>query len=93
MTRHQARHPGTRPTTVPPTTARTLSSQDFFMTDHTQPERPHAPADHETGWWDDNGRPAPWPDDFTDPDAGWTTENTAVPADDGDETDPKNQPL
>ena len=27
-------------------------------------------AGYETGWWDDNGIPAPWPDDFTnhDPD-------------------------
>jgi hypothetical protein len=24
-----------------------------------------------TGWWDDHGRPAPWPDDFLDPDSGW----------------------
>jgi len=24
-----------------------------------------------TGWWDDHGRPAPWPDDFFDPDSGW----------------------
>ena len=21
-------------------------------------------ADHETGFWDDHGRPAPWPDDI-----------------------------
>ena len=26
----------------------------------------------ETGWWDETGRPAPWPEDFLDPDAGWT---------------------
>lgn len=26
---------------------------------------------HETGWWDDHGRPAPWPEDFFDPDSGW----------------------
>jgi len=24
-----------------------------------------------TGWWDDHGRPAPWPDDFFDPDSSW----------------------
>ncbi len=24
-------------------------------------------AGHETGWWDENGVPAPWPDDFLDP--------------------------
>lgn len=26
----------------------------------------------ETGWWDDRGQPAAWPQDFLDPDAGWT---------------------
>lgn len=25
----------------------------------------------ETGWWDENGRPAPWPHYFLDPNAGW----------------------
>jgi hypothetical protein len=25
-------------------------------------------AGYETGWWDDNGVPAPWPEDFTDHD-------------------------
>src|SRR5574337_1370489 len=25
----------------------------------------------ETGWWDDTGRPAPWPDDFFDDDSDW----------------------
>jgi hypothetical protein len=24
-----------------------------------------------TGWWDDHGRPAPWPEDFFDPDTEW----------------------
>ncbi|MGP5258069.1 hypothetical protein [Glutamicibacter ardleyensis] len=24
-----------------------------------------------TGWWDESGRPAPWPQDFLDPAAGW----------------------
>lgn len=28
-------------------------------------------AGHETGWWDDHGNPAPWPEDFLDPDSGW----------------------
>ena len=27
----------------------------------------------ETGWWDEHGHPAPWPEDFLDPDAGWTS--------------------
>ncbi len=25
-------------------------------------------AGHETGWWDEHGRPAPWPEDFWRPD-------------------------
>ena len=24
-----------------------------------------------TGWWDEHGHPAPWPDDFFDPDTDW----------------------
>ncbi|MDJ0325208.1 hypothetical protein QMG61_15690 [Cryobacterium sp. PH31-AA6] len=69
------------------------------MNDPTRPGQPLAlarddqhtvAAGHETGWWDDNGRAAPWPDDFLDPDAGWTTGTTDVPADDGDQDDPEN---
>ena len=45
-------------------------------------------AGHETGWWDDNGKPAPWPDDFLDPEAGWSTGNTTAPADDDPEIRP-----
>ncbi|TFC20994.1 hypothetical protein E3O19_00715 [Cryobacterium algoritolerans] len=36
-------------------------------------------AGNETGWWDDNGRPATWPDDSLDPEAGWTNGNTDTP--------------
>jgi hypothetical protein len=28
-------------------------------------------AGYETGWWDDRGVPAPWPEDFLDPNSGW----------------------
>ena len=28
-------------------------------------------AGHETGWWDERGVPAPWPDDILDPNSGW----------------------
>ena len=28
-------------------------------------------AGHETGWWDEHGHPAPWPEDFLDPNNGW----------------------
>lgn len=24
-----------------------------------------------TGWYDESGKPAPWPEDFCDPDSGW----------------------
>lgn len=30
-------------------------------------------AGKETGWWNETGRPAPFPGDFLDPNAGWTT--------------------
>lgn len=45
----------------------------------------------DTGWWDDSGRPAPWPRHFLDPDAGWT--NGTSHADDPDMEDPKNPPF
>ena len=63
------------------------------MNNHTPPARHLEPAGQETGWWDDSGRPAPWPEDFADPDAGWTNGNTDVTADGGDETDPENRPF
>jgi hypothetical protein len=28
-------------------------------------------TDGETGWWDEEGRPAPWPADFFDHDTRW----------------------
>ena len=28
-------------------------------------------AGYETGWWDERGVPAPWPDDFLNPHNGW----------------------
>ena len=28
-------------------------------------------AGHETGWWDEHGVPAPWPEDLLDPNNGW----------------------
>lgn len=38
-------------------------------------------AGGETGWWDEHGRPAPWPRDFLDPDAGWTPTGLDEPED------------
>ena len=32
-----------------------------------------------TGWWDDHGRPAPWPDDFFDPDTEWRPDTNNAP--------------
>jgi hypothetical protein len=32
----------------------------------------------EPGWRDEKGRPAPWPDDFADPDSDWTTAGSAT---------------
>jgi hypothetical protein len=28
-------------------------------------------AGQETGWWDDNSVPAPWPEDFFDENSAW----------------------
>ncbi|MDG4785086.1 hypothetical protein O7626_03925 [Micromonospora sp. WMMD1102] len=38
----------------------------------------------ETGFWDDNGRPAPWPDDIED----WTADTREPPA-----TEPGQSPF
>ena len=69
------------------------------MTDNTPNWRPHGrtlaedlailATDGETGWWDDNGHPAPWPEDFLDPDAGWTSPAPHDP-DDGADNDTVN---
>lgn len=45
----------------------------FHIPKRTERERRNAAlhaADAETGFWDDNGRPAPWPDDIED----WITD-------------------
>jgi len=31
-----------------------------------------------TGWWDEHGRPAPWPEDFFDPDSDWRPDTQPV---------------
>ena len=31
-----------------------------------------------TGWWDEHGLPAPWPDDFFDPDTEWRPDTHLV---------------
>jgi len=47
----------------------------------------------ETGWWDDTGRPAPWPEDFLNPEAGWTNGNDNNLDSDPAENDPENPPF
>jgi hypothetical protein len=48
------------------------SLRDIHGPGHTQDEYlPALAAGYETGWWDDNGVPAPWPDDFFNPNSGW----------------------
>ena len=32
-----------------------------------------------TGWWDEHGQPAPWPDDFFDPDSDWRPATNPTP--------------
>ena len=36
-------------------------------------------AGDETGWWDEHGRPAPWPADFFDHDSRWRPETGNTP--------------
>ena len=31
-----------------------------------------------TGWWDEHGQPAPWPEDFFDPDTDWRPDTQPV---------------
>ena len=50
-------------------------------------------AGGETGWWDDNGQPAPWPGDFLDPEAGWTNGNNTNHDDNRAKNDPENRPF
>ena len=35
-------------------------------------------AGRETGWWDDSGHPAPWPDDILDPGTEWRPDTTPI---------------
>ena len=42
-----------------------------------------------TGWWDEHGQPAPWPDDFFDPDTEWRPSTTDTPT----ELAPGEQPF
>lgn len=44
-------------------------------------------AGNETLWWDETGAPAPWPQDFLNPAAGWTDGNNTL------ETDQQKPPI
>ncbi len=48
--------------------------RDIYGPGFTQAEYLRAlRAGYETGWWDEHGVPAPWPEDFLDPNSGWQT--------------------
>ena len=47
----------------------------------------------ESGWWDDTGRPALWPEDFLNPATGWTNGNDNNPGDNRADDDPGNPPF
>jgi len=59
------------------------------MTDHHDEALPAGSRDDDlallaaggyTGWWDEQGRPAPWPEDFFDPSSGWQPAGSDTPA-------------
>ena len=54
---------------------------DIYGPGHTQADYQRAlAAGYETGWWNEHGVPAPWPDDFLDPNSGWHNASTIDPA-------------
>lgn len=51
--------------------------RDIYGPGHSQADYQRAlTAGHETGWWNEHGRPAPWPEDFLDPTSGWHQDKT-----------------
>ena len=46
-------------------------------------------AGGDTGWWDEHGSPAPWPDDFFDSDTEWRPDTN----DPSHELAPSEQPF
>ena len=62
---------------------------DIYGPGHTQADYQRAlAAGYETGWWGEHGVPAPWPDDFLDPNSGWHD-----PKPDSPPTDPDQPPF
>ncbi len=54
--------------------------RDIYGPGHSQADYLRAlAADYETGWWDERGVPAPWPDDFLDPNSGWHQDISTTP--------------
>ncbi|MFH5211167.1 hypothetical protein ACHIPZ_23595 [Antrihabitans sp. NCIMB 15449] len=41
-----------------------------------------------TGWWDEHGQPAPFPDDFFDPDSQWRPSSNDTPPELADREQP-----
>ena len=63
--------------------------RDIYGPGFTQDEYLQAlAAGYETGWWDDNGAPAPWPHDYNDTDTSCqpdTSHHHPDPRQNGDE--------
>jgi hypothetical protein len=53
------------------------------MSETTKTQRAHdlaiLAAGGFTGWWDEHGQPAPFPDDFSNPDSEWRPTCTDTP--------------
>ncbi len=53
------------------------------MNDDTRTQREHdlaiLAAGGFTGWWNETGQPAPFPDDFFDPDTDWRPTSNDTP--------------
>jgi hypothetical protein len=51
---------------------------------------------HESGWWDEDGNPGPWPADLFDPDADWRPATnpppTPAPVEQPSQPHPTDQP-
>jgi hypothetical protein len=62
------------------------------MSNTARTQREHDPAilaaGGYTGWWDDRGQPAPFPDDFLDPDSDWRSTSSDIPPELADSEQP-----
>lgn len=70
-----------------PTTTRVSSAVDraearsmtHRITSQREKDLATLAAGGHTGWWDEHGQPAPFPDDFFDPGTGWRPTSTNTP--------------